>query len=188
MRTMRIYSIFLLICLFAMSEQCGCPAPYTQQIVCYDPIVVEAKIESFSERGYDKNYQITVTKFYKGKGEYDTLSDKTTLKTPKEASACGPVVLKVGSTYILSVSVYDGKMQHNLCGLQVDASSATNTLLEGIAGKYQENCDCGIPSMYEPPQRGPRTNKQCGHSPLACDNYDTICAKDGNDQCNWQNC
>lgn len=35
-------------------------------------------------------------------------------------------------------------MSHNLCGFQVDTSSATNTLLEGLAGKYQENCDCEV--------------------------------------------
>ncbi|XP_076081331.1 metalloproteinase inhibitor 3-like isoform X2 [Mytilus galloprovincialis] len=185
MRTMMMYSSFLVICLFAMSEQCGCPAPYTQQIVCDSPIVVEAKIESFSENDYDKNYQTSVTKFYKGKGTYDTLSNKTTLVTPKGTSMCGPVVLNVGSSYILSVSVYGDKMHHNLCELQVDASSATNKLLEGIAGKYEENCDCEIPSMYDPPQFGQRSNKQCGYSPC---HYDTVCARDGNGQCNWHNC
>ncbi|CAG2201246.1 unnamed protein product [Mytilus edulis] len=211
MRTMMMYSSFLVICLFAMSEQCGCPAPYTQQIVCGSPIVVEAKIESFSENDYDKNYQISVTKIYKvstkcvklikslssshsflnsisevgGKGMYDTLSNKTTLVTPKGTSMCGPVVLNVGSSYILSVSVYGDKMHHNLCELQVDASIATKKLLEGIAGKYEENCDCEIPSMYDPPQFGQRSNKQCGYSPC---HYDTVCARDGNGQCNWHNC
>ncbi|CAG2201248.1 unnamed protein product [Mytilus edulis] len=181
MRTMMMYSSFLLICLFALSEQCGCPVTYTQQIICGSPIVFEAKIESTprsSVLNWDKNYQISVTKFYKGKEEFDTLSDKTTLKTPKETSACGPVVLTVGASYILSVSVYDGKMSHNLCGFQVDTSSATNTLLEGLAGKYQENCDCEIPSMYDPPQFGPRSNKQCGHS--SCSGWDTVCARDSN--------
>ncbi|XP_052084391.1 metalloproteinase inhibitor 3-like isoform X5 [Mytilus californianus] len=188
MRTRMIHSSFLLICLFAMSEQCACPVQITQAIVCFDPIVVEAKIESVAEKSYYTNYQISVTKFYKGKREYDTLSNKTTLKTPKHSAACGPVVLKVGTSYILSVSAYAGIMQHNLCELQVEASSATNTLLNGIAGKYQENCDCKIPSMYEVPHMGPRTNNQCGHSTQGCDGVDSICARDRNGQCNWQNC
>ncbi|XP_052084388.1 metalloproteinase inhibitor 2-like isoform X3 [Mytilus californianus] len=191
MRTRMMCSSFLLICVFAMSEQCSCPIPYTQRIICYDPIVVEAKIESFSDDDYDTYYQISVTKFYNGKGEYDTLTNKTTLKTPKQSSACGPVILKVGSSYILSVAVYavyGNIMHHNLCELQVDAASATSTLLEGIAGKYQENCDCEIPNMYQPPQSGPRTKNQCGGFPRSCHSYHTICARDGNGQCNWQNC
>ncbi|VDH93814.1 Hypothetical predicted protein [Mytilus galloprovincialis] len=168
-----------------MSEQCECPAVYTQQLVCDDPLVVEAKIESFSESDYNKNYQISVTKFFKGKEAYDKLSDKTTLKTPKESAACGPVVFKVGSSYILSVSVSDGNMHHNLCGLQVDASSAKNILLEGLAGKYQENCDCEIPYMYDPPPFGPRSNNQCGLPP---DSHDTVCARHSGGQCYWENC
>ncbi|VDH93813.1 Hypothetical predicted protein [Mytilus galloprovincialis] len=75
---------------------------------------------------------------------YDTLSNKTTLVTPKGSYMCGPVVLNVGSSYFLSVSVYGEKMHHNLCQLQVEVSSASNKLLVGLAGKYQENCDCEV--------------------------------------------
>ncbi|XP_071140105.1 metalloproteinase inhibitor 3-like [Mytilus edulis] len=186
MKTMMMYSGLLLICLFALSEQCVCPAPYTQEMVCGSPIVVEANIKSFSENVYDKNYQISVTKFYKGKEMFDTLSNKTTLVTPKRTIMCRNVYLNIGWSYILSVFVYGDKMHHNFCELQVDASSATNTMLEGLAGKYQENCDCEIPSMYDLPHFGPRSNKQCGHS--SCSDWDTVCARDGNGQCNWQNC
>lgn len=40
--------------------------------------------------------------FGQGKMEYDKLSDKKTLETPISTGACGPVVLTVGSSYILS--------------------------------------------------------------------------------------
>ncbi|XP_071140106.1 metalloproteinase inhibitor 3-like [Mytilus edulis] len=185
MRTM-MYASFLLICWFAISEQsCLCSFKYAQQHVCYSPIVVELKIDSYSENAYDRNYQISATKFYKGKGKYDTLANKTTLETPKDFTVCGPVDLEVGSSYILSVSIHNGKMHNNDCDLKVEASKATNTMLEGLAGKYEENCDCDIPTYFDGPIMF-RSKKQCGTS--YCDNRDVICARDDNDQCNWSNC
>ncbi|XP_076080282.1 metalloproteinase inhibitor 3-like [Mytilus galloprovincialis] len=185
MRTM-MYANFLVICCFAMSEQsCMCGLDTTQQQVCYSPIIVEAKIESFSKKAYYIHYQISVTKFYKGEKGYDALADKTTLETPTEYTGCGPVDLKVGSSYILTVSVYRGKMEHSTCDLQVEASSATNALLEGLAGKYQENCDCEIPYYGAEPQFI-YSKDQCG--PLQCDNRDIVCARDDNGQCSWRHC
>lgn len=35
-------------------------------------------------------------------------------------------------------------MHNDDCDLQVEASKATNTLLEGLDGKYLENCDCKV--------------------------------------------
>ncbi|XP_071140091.1 metalloproteinase inhibitor 1-like [Mytilus edulis] len=144
MRNGIIQSCFLLILLFSVSEQCGCPAQYTQQVICDSKLVVVAKIDSSSSDGFNTNYKISVTKFYYGKMEYDQLSDKKTLETPKSSAACGPVVLTVGSSYILSVDLYDGKMSHNLCGLQVDAKKASQVLLQGLAGKYKDNCGCEV--------------------------------------------
>lgn len=39
-------------------------------------------------------------------------------------------------------------MEHSTCDLLVDASIATNTLLEGLAGKYQDNCDCEVCLLF----------------------------------------
>ncbi|XP_052084430.1 metalloproteinase inhibitor 3-like [Mytilus californianus] len=187
MRTGMIQSCFLLILLFSMSEQCGCPAQYTQQVVCDSKLVVVAKVEAFASDNLQTNYQISVTKFYYGKMEYDKLSDKKTLETPKSSAECGPVVLSVGSSYILSVSLYNGKMSHNLCGLQVKAKSASQVLLKGLAGKYKDNCDCEIPYEFDPPQTGPQTKNQCRLAPRGC-SYQSVCSRDGNGRCKWQGC
>ncbi|XP_063438718.1 uncharacterized protein LOC134719673 [Mytilus trossulus] len=183
-----LYSCFVLSCLVSMSEQCKCYTIHTQSLVCEPLLVVlEAKIESFSETNNDTNYQISVKKIYKGEGIY-SFSDGTTLKTPKNPSACGPVVLKVGSSYILSVFVHDDNMHLRLCDIRASLSNATNALLEGMSGKYLEICRCQIPSIYAPAKTGPRTKHQCGDLPLACNNYDTICSRDNDGQCNWQDC
>ncbi|XP_063438717.1 metalloproteinase inhibitor 2-like [Mytilus trossulus] len=186
MRTM-MYASFLLMCCFAISEQsCWCGSKSTQRNVCNSHIVVEAKIESYSENAYDRNYQISAKKFYKGKEEwYDKLADKTTLVTPKDFSVCGPVDLKVGFSYILTVYVTRGKMHNTHCDLQVEASKATNTLLEGLDGKYLKNCDCKIPHEMDEPQVF-RSPNLCEH--FHCGNRDILCARDVNGHCNWQPC
>ncbi|XP_063436550.1 metalloproteinase inhibitor 2-like [Mytilus trossulus] len=185
---MKMYSSLMVICCFAMSEQsCLCGSWYTQDIVCDSKIVVKAKIESFSMNDYYKNYQISETKIYKGKGTYDTLTDKTTLETPISYMACGPVDLKVGSSYILTASIHNGKMEISSCDLKVEASKASNTMLEGLAGKYEENCDCKTPNEFDQQIVLWRTNKQhCGY-PHCNDNDDLVCARDDND-CKDQGC
>ncbi|CAG2205021.1 TIMP4 [Mytilus edulis] len=116
--------------------------------------------------------------------EYDKLSDKKTLETPISTGACGPVVLTVGSSYILSVSLYAGKMSHNLCGLQVEAKKASQVLLQGLAGKYKDNCGCEMPYAFDPPPTGPQTRNQCRNSPPGC-SYQSLCSRDGyvSEQC-----
>ncbi|XP_076081325.1 metalloproteinase inhibitor 3-like [Mytilus galloprovincialis] len=187
MRNGIIQSCFLLILLFSVSEQCGCPAQYTQQVICDSKLVVVAIIDSSSSDGFNTNYRISVTKFYYGKMEYDQLSDKKTLETPKSSAACGPVVLTVGSSYILSVDLYDGKMSHNLCGLQVEAKKASQVLLQGLAGKYKDNCGCEIPFAFDPPPTGPQTRNQCRNTPPGC-SYHSMCSRNGYGRCKWQGC
>ncbi|VDH93808.1 Hypothetical predicted protein [Mytilus galloprovincialis] len=185
MRTMMIYSSLLVICCFVISEQsCLCGGYwYTQEIVCQSKLVIEATIESFLENDYYKKYQISVTKIYKGKGEYDTLTDKTTLETPNSYLVCGALGLKVGSSYILTASIRNGKMTIITCDLKVEVSKATNTMLEGLAGKYEENCDCQPPNDFDEQIVLWRTNKQhCGY-PHCRINRDAVCARDKNYQC-----
>ncbi|XP_076080280.1 metalloproteinase inhibitor 3-like [Mytilus galloprovincialis] len=177
---------FLLLCLFSLSQQCGCPAQFTQQIFCNSQLVVKARIESSTSDQSYTFYEISVIKFYDGEDEYKRLSNKTTLWTPKESAACGPVVFETGSKYILTVSVYDGIMSHNLCGLQVKFLHASKTLLGGLSGEYKKNCQCKIPYKFKK-TNGRKSQNQCGKPPIKC-SRETVCATDAIGQCSWQNC
>ncbi|CAC5378392.1 unnamed protein product [Mytilus coruscus] len=181
-----ITSCVFLLCLCSMSQQCGCPAHFTQQIFCNSQLVVKARIESSTSDHTYTYYEISVIKFYDGEDEYNRLSNKSTLWTPKDSAACGPVVFKTGSKYILTVSVYDGIMSHNLCGLQIKFSHASKALLGGLSGEYKKNCHCKIPYKFKL-TNSKQSQNQCGKPPIKC-SRETVCATDAIGQCSWQSC
>ncbi|VDI64560.1 Hypothetical predicted protein [Mytilus galloprovincialis] len=78
-------------------------------------------------------------------------------------------------------------MSHNLCGLQVEAKKASQVLLQGLAGKYKDNCGCEIPFAFDPPPTGPQTRNQCRNTPPGC-SYHSLCSRNGYGRCKWQGC
>ncbi|XP_052084393.1 metalloproteinase inhibitor 2-like [Mytilus californianus] len=180
------FAIFLCLILstFKYTLQCGCPAVYTQQLVCYSDIVMKARIEDQDE--HIGEFNISIDTIYKGEDVLDSLSNNRILTTPMESSKCGPITLDTGKIYIMTANSFDGApMNINFCDLVAEENEISLTLMRGLSGGYFSNCDCKIPYMWDDDTR--RGRLRCGRATRGC-STNAICSKNTRGRCKWQSC
>ncbi|XP_076081338.1 metalloproteinase inhibitor 2-like [Mytilus galloprovincialis] len=176
--------LYLILSTFEYTLQCGCPAVYTQQIVCYSDIVMKARIED--QDVHVGEFTISIDEIYKGEDVLDSLPNNRTLTTPMESGMCGPITLDTGKTYIMTANSFDGRpMNINFCDFFAEEHEISLTLLRGLSGEYFNNCDCKLPYMWDDDTR--RGRLRCRRPRGRCSS-DAICSKNTRGRCKWQSC
>ncbi|KAM4676184.1 metalloproteinase inhibitor 3 [Discoglossus pictus] len=169
-------------------EGCSCMHTHPQEAFCNSDIVIRAKVvgKKLMDDGPFGTLRYTVKqmKMYRG---FTKMPHVQYIYTEAYESMCG-IKLEVNKyQYLITGSVYDGKVYTGLCNLVEKWDKLTFAQRKGLNHRYHLGCNCKIKACYDLPCIITAKNECLWTRPLSDDyqakNYACIKHKEGH--CSW---
>lgn len=168
----QMLALFLLVVFIDVTMSCSCISTHPQEKFCYADFVMQVTLKKEGKPIY-KKYKTTVTrngvtkeKFFKeSRAEeiqfYATIhrifkltnateglltpdTRRVHLYTPGSESLCG-VELNVNTKYLISGTVYDGKLTLDICTSWLSPWAWVSKIQrKNLQSRYADNCECQI--------------------------------------------
>ncbi|XP_062587670.1 metalloproteinase inhibitor 3-like [Saccostrea cucullata] len=179
-----LFCVYLVICLFGISEACKCAVRHPQTIICQSDFAIKAKIlfEEPIDSMYTR-YRVEVLQNFKSGYAPPMRNSRVWIKTATSSAACG-VRFQKKSTYVIAgYKDSDGTLRASSCSLNRNIHDMTPFQLSALDNMdYQNNCNCKIRECPHNVCEGgqgclaPYNKSDCYHRTALCRSFGSTCS------------
>ncbi|XP_028922849.1 metalloproteinase inhibitor 1 isoform X1 [Ornithorhynchus anatinus] len=145
-------SVLLCPALVPPSQACSCAPQHPQMAYCNSDVVIRGKFVGAAQPGqndslqHHRQYEIKMTKVFKGFEALGNLADLRFLYSPTLESMCGyeHKSLNKSTEYLIAGRLHEGQVHVTTCSFIQPWSSLTPAQRQGFTQLYKTSCDCEV--------------------------------------------